>query len=129
VSSDSFVKRSILWKSSGCFQSFQSLLVRARGDISAGEQASFRLKPGRYGWAKVARGSAMLNGTLLGGLLRLVKHLIDGRSSRSTRAEVMPDRINFKEHDPKPYKYGKTQARPPGQCAMVCLDFATNFQG
>jgi redox-sensitive bicupin YhaK (pirin superfamily) len=65
VSSDFFVKRSILWKSSGCFQSFQSLLVRARGDISAGEQASFRLKPGRYGWAQVARGSATLYGTLL----------------------------------------------------------------
>jgi len=34
--------------------------------FSAGEQAIFRLKPGRYVWTQVARGSAMLNGTLLG---------------------------------------------------------------
>jgi redox-sensitive bicupin YhaK (pirin superfamily) len=33
--------------------------------FSPGEQAIFHLKPGRHAWAQLARGSGMLNGTLL----------------------------------------------------------------
>jgi len=66
VSSDFFAQRFNTLEKFGLFQSFQSLLVRARGNISAGEPAIFCLKPGRYVWTQVARGSATLNGTLLG---------------------------------------------------------------